>query len=72
MRKMRKQIVGRFNPWNFDAEVGDRVIDFGDNVYDLRESRGRNKAALGELTPVLVKTNKKAVNIDGVWYWKDV
>lgn len=36
---------------NFDAEVGDKVMYRGWPCY-LRESRGRNKAAAGVLTPV--------------------
>lgn len=36
--------------WNMDAEEGDLMIE-GTKLFRLVESNGRNKAALGELTP---------------------
>ena len=79
MRRMRKQPSAGYNPWNFDLEAGDRVYDPQPEleccyIYDLVESRGRNKSAAGELTPVLVKKNgypRRGVLGDGVWYWDD-
>jgi len=80
MRRMRKQPVAGYNPWNFDLEEGDRVYQAmpelgGAWIYDLRESTGRNKSAVGELTPHLVKKNGRArvgvLGDDGVWYWRD-
>lgn len=77
---MRKQPVASYNPWNWKAEVGERVYRYcGSGVtiafmFDLRESRGRNKAAAGELTPHSVKKNgqlRLAINIDDIWYWCD-
>ena len=74
IRKMRKQVTGTLSPWNFKHEVGERVLDvMRDKVYDLRQSTGKNKRSMGELTPYLStpqKTGAKAVKIDGVWYWK--
>ena len=40
--------------WTFDAEPGD-VVMYHWWPYRLRESRGRNKRAAGELTPVRIK-----------------
>lgn len=39
-----------YDQWNFDAEEGDLMID-GTKLLRLVVSNGRNKAALGELTP---------------------
>jgi len=71
--RMRKQPIKRMNSWDFDAEVGERVIGIDGKVYDLCESRGRNKSAAGELTPVLARPHKKgarATKIDEGWYWE--
>jgi hypothetical protein len=73
MRLMRKQPSGFYNPWNQSAEVGDRfVCSQTKRVYDIRESHGRNKAAMGELTPVLASASKKGLIpflFGGSWYW---
>ena len=55
-RPFRKQPVSVtiYDPWDFDREVGDIVID-GCNLFKLAESRGRNKRAAGELTPQLIE-----------------
>jgi len=74
---MRKQPRCARNDWNHNLEVGDRVyvwMEFQKTavMYDLTESRGRNKAAIGELTPVRVTKNgqaRVATIQDGVWYW---
>lgn len=79
MRKMRKQPMGVRNDWYPDYEPGDRVyrwLEYEKSalMYDLVESRGRNKAAAGELTPILVKKDKGprlAIVKDGIWYWAD-
>lgn len=80
MRRLRKQPRCRRNDWNMDLEPDDRVFDSrpvseGAWMYDLRESKGRNKRDSGELTPVLVKKNGKprlaALCDDGNWYWVD-
>lgn len=71
-RKMRKQVDGRLNMWDWDAEVGQRVIDLDGKVYDLVESTGWGKRMLGELTPRLAAVQRRgarAKEIDGVWYW---
>jgi len=44
------------------------------HMMDLCESRGRDKAAAGELTPVTVRKNGRArVAIEhcGQWFWVD-
>lgn len=78
MRKLRKQPTGPLNPWDFGAEPSDRVYEPRPDkdcafIYDLRESRGRNKAAAGELTPQLVvkdgKPRQAVLDDDGLWYW---
>lgn len=73
MRKMRKQVTGGFNPWNQDIEVGDRLYDYQQNkVYDIYISTGRDKRAMGELSykePITQKNGKKAMQINGIWYW---
>ena len=82
LRRLRKQPVGARNDWDFTAEPGDRVYQRARGgadyvyMYDLRESRGRDKAAMGELTPHLVKgrngLGRHAVLCDdGHWYWND-
>lgn len=74
LRKMRKPVDCRLNPWDFSAEAGMRVIDDRGRVYDLRESNGINKRDAGELTPVLAQAQRRgniAVENAGVWYWTD-
>jgi hypothetical protein len=79
MRRMRKQPIGHANPRNFRLMPGDRVWrqDHTTGEYhmlDLRESRGRDKAAAGELTPVVVKKNGRprvACVWCGLWFWLD-
>jgi hypothetical protein len=79
MRRMRKQPVGSANPRNFRLMPGDRVwrqdYTTGEfHMMDLRESRGRDKAAAGELTPVIVKKNGRARVACvwyGLWFWVD-
>ena len=71
---MKKQVVGRFDPWNQALEAGDRVYSTIDGkVFDLYESTGRNKKDAGILSyrePSAQKAGKIAVEIDGVWFWK--
>jgi hypothetical protein len=40
---------GRLDPWDQGLEIGDVVVD-GNRAYVLKESRGANKRAAGELT----------------------
>ena len=74
MRKMRKQVTGRFNSRDFSLEPGDRVYSSIDGkVYDLYESNGMDKVSSGELSyrePAAQKAGKVAIKIDSVWYWK--
>ncbi len=80
MRRMRKQPITVRNDWNHNLEVGDRIytwIEFGKTAVmdDLVESNGRNKASMGELTPVrVVKSGRDRIAIvkDGIWYWTDL
>ena len=70
---MRKQPVGGLNPWDESLEPGDRVLGVDDKMYDLRESNGWGKRALGELTPFLASPHKKgrrAILIGSEWYWE--
>ena len=76
--KLRKQPVRAFSSWDFGAEPGDRVYKMLPStglahIADIRESRGRDKAAAGELVPVWVKKKgKRRVarrGSFGVWYW---
>lgn len=79
MRKLYKQPTKSLNSWDWDAKPRERVFRpmplGGAYIYDLRESNGRNKAAMGELTPILVKKNgvpRIAIKADdGLWYWID-
>lgn len=80
MRKIRKQPVCAYNPWNWNLEPGDRVYRVmpeleGAYMIDLRESTGRNKRDAGELTPHTVTKNgapRLAVLGDNLqWYWQD-
>ena len=81
MRRLRKQPVAGYSPWNMNHEGGDRVyvtipgLDDAYHMYDLLESRGRDMRDAGELTFRVVKKNGKsrlAVKGDnGIWYWKD-
>jgi len=77
LRRMRKQPVGGRNDWNHNLEEGDRVYTWVSDetvvMDDLVVSRGKNKRASGELTPVRVCSNGKAriaIRKDGVWYWR--
>ncbi len=49
--KRRMGEVYGYNPHNFDAEVGDYMVTYDGKLLRLEESRGRNKSAIGELTP---------------------
>lgn len=72
-RKMRKQITQIYNPYNFDLEVGDRVIDSLGCVSDLKESTGFYQRASGVLIAIPCKKphpNAKAIQIEGIWYWE--
>lgn len=78
MRRLKKQPVTSYNPWDWKREAGERVYHpqpslEGAYIYDLVESRGRNKRDTGELTPRLVRKNGKpriAIQDDqGTWYW---
>lgn len=79
--KMRKQPVGRMSPWQFAAEPGDRVYQWHPRfdyayIYDLRESRGKDKSASGVLAPVGVKKNgqlRRAMRLrtGRSWFWID-
>jgi len=62
-----------YDPWNFDAEVGDIMVDsMSEKAYRLYESRGRNKRDAGELTPVEIKKpGKRATLVDGKLVWED-
>lgn len=79
MRRMRKQPIGMRNDWNHNLEVGDRVYTWVKPnetamMDDLVESRGRNKAAIGELTPIRVVKNGQcriAIIKNNIWYWID-
>ena len=42
------------NDWTMDAEAGD-VVWYRGQLCKLTESRGKNKRAAGELTPVPLK-----------------
>lgn len=78
-RKLHKQPVGPFAPRNHGLQAGDRVWQrvSGDDesvrMIDLFESRGRDKAASGELSyRVVVKRGKERrayMDDRGVWYW---
>jgi hypothetical protein len=73
-KKMRKQISGVLNQWDFSVEPGQRVIDIRTKeVFDLRESTGFGKRDAGVLTPYKVKPPHESaipVDLDGVWYWE--
>ena len=64
-----------YDPWNFDAEVGDFMIDTVGRLYRLEESRGRDKAMSGDLTPRRIKpphpTATATCGTDGLirWCW---
>jgi len=54
-----------YNPWNLDAEPGDKMIDYRGNVYRLEE-RGQDP----ELYPRKINPpGKRAVKINNIWYW---
>ncbi len=75
IRHRTRNRVLPFNPWNFDAEVGDIMVNHWREAYYLRQSRGRNKADAGELTPVQIKREGYHAVVfkeaDGHWsmYW---
>jgi hypothetical protein len=53
--KRKKGNVYGYNPRNFDAEVGDYMVTYDGQLLRLEESTGRNKSAIGELTPRRIK-----------------
>ncbi len=54
-RKRRSTRVWGFNPWNFDIEEGDLLVDWNGRLYRATPSRGKNKRDAGELTAVEIK-----------------
>lgn len=80
MRRLHKQPVGQYNPWDDTLESGDRVYKpmtelEGAHMLDLVESNGWHKRTSGELSSVTVKKNgvpRIAVLDDkGIWRWKE-
>lgn len=55
LRRRTRNRVLPYDPWNMNAEVGDIMVDAMGQAFYLRKSRGRDKAAAGELTPVQFK-----------------
>jgi hypothetical protein len=77
VRKYRsKARVLHWDPWNEDIEPGDLLVDLHGHLFRAAQSRGRNKAAMGELTPITIKPPSpelRAKIIDGeVWWVKGV
>jgi len=79
-RRLKVQPVARLNAWDFDREAGDYVFEpLPDldcaRIYVLQTSNGFDKAAIGELTPCLIKKNGKTRRAEldefGVWRWCD-
>ena len=69
--KIDQSRIHGFNAWNMDLEVGDYIVDHNGILYRLTESKGRNKAASGELTPKNITPNgKRAIKVDEVWFWQ--
>ena len=73
--KVYKHRVGRilrFNPWNFDAEPGDKMIDHNGVAYLLRQSTGWGKRSVGELTHHRIKPPhpdaKAVIRGDQMWW----
>jgi len=51
-RRKKGSRVWGFSSWNWEADHGDYMVRHLDGtLWRLEESRGRNKAAAGELTP---------------------
>ena len=75
-RKKMKKGKGRnllFNPWNHDAEIGDRMIAYSGTAYLLYESNGRNKASAGILSMRIINPPVKgarAILENGTAYWE--
>ena len=59
LRRYRRRKTARvfgFNPWNFEAEAGDLMVDSTTGrLYRCEESSGPDKAAIGELNPREIK-----------------
>ena len=53
-----------YNPWKEDAEPGDIMVSRDGKAFRLCQSNGRNKRALGELTPREIKKPGKKATID--------
>ena len=75
-RMYRTKRAVYLNDWCWDAESGDLYIDTRGRLFRLQESRGRNKAAAGELTPMQIKPPEfglYAALINGRvwWMWED-
>ena len=82
MSKLRKQPIAERDDRDFSREPGDRVYAwaFGEKdgyavMFDLKESRGRNKRDAGELVPVAVKNGRYLRQAwrddEGIWHWFD-
>lgn len=54
-RHRKSTRVFPYNPWNFDAEPGDLMVDQNGKLFRLRESSGYQKRGAGELTMVEIK-----------------
>jgi hypothetical protein len=73
--KLYKHRIGRilrYDPWNDDAEPGDKMVDAEGNAYLLERSTGWGKRAAGELTPRRIKpphpTAKAAIRNGQIWW----
>lgn len=55
--KLFKNRIGNilhYDPYNFDAEAGDKMVDSEGKLFRLVESSGFQKRKSGELTPVRI------------------
>jgi hypothetical protein len=71
-RRKRSSKVLAYNPWNFNAEPGDLMVDHSGNLFRLEENPSPIIRAGGELRPRRIKpkkTNMKAKIINKEIYW---
>jgi len=73
-RHRKSTRVFPYNPWNFNAEPGDLMVDQNGKLFRLKESSGYQKRGSGELTPVEIKPPPGLFAVmwgmDEVWWAK--
>jgi hypothetical protein len=71
-RRRRSAKVKAYYAWDWDAEPGDLMVSGAGELFRLENSRGRDKAAAGDLTPRQIappQSGMIAEILDGEVWW---